>query len=313
VTSAQDCAGARFLRRYTRRISPKRPSSPRSMSSVVCGAGMAPTQMVGPMDIHTPRRAHQPASVVWRDGHGKAQGPSKSTRVGRIAIPGWGGADTARPRPATATQCARQPRLRRHREWRSCAQPARPPASQPASSPSSPSGGSSPAWRSGPRFSASSCREREAGEPPDMRPPRATADADDAADAEDSLRATSTPPCPPAAAAHSRSRLGTPRRPLVRDARAGCLGPCPHSRHPTTGSQRAGCPAGAEAAQGSSRAQPGWLAWAWGRWPRTCSPLRPLERQPLQSKRLLIEARWVSKPLAFAGALRPRRLNNWPL
>jgi hypothetical protein len=30
----------------------------------------------------------------------------------------------------------------------------------------------------------------------------------------------------------------------------------------------------------------------------------------LQSKRLVIEARWVSKPLAFAGKLRPRRLNN---
>jgi hypothetical protein len=30
----------------------------------------------------------------------------------------------------------------------------------------------------------------------------------------------------------------------------------------------------------------------------------------LQSKRLVIESRWVSKPLAFAGKLRPRRLNN---
>jgi hypothetical protein len=30
----------------------------------------------------------------------------------------------------------------------------------------------------------------------------------------------------------------------------------------------------------------------------------------LQSKRPLIESRWVSKPLAFAGQLRPRRLNN---
>jgi hypothetical protein len=30
----------------------------------------------------------------------------------------------------------------------------------------------------------------------------------------------------------------------------------------------------------------------------------------LQSKRLLIESRWVSKPLAFAGKLRPRRLNK---
>jgi hypothetical protein len=30
----------------------------------------------------------------------------------------------------------------------------------------------------------------------------------------------------------------------------------------------------------------------------------------LQSKRLLIESRWVSKSLAFAGELRPRRLNN---
>jgi hypothetical protein len=31
-----------------------------------------------------------------------------------------------------------------------------------------------------------------------------------------------------------------------------------------------------------------------------------------QSTRLLIESRWVSKPLAPAGKLRPRRLNNWP-
>jgi hypothetical protein len=30
------------------------------------------------------------------------------------------------------------------------------------------------------------------------------------------------------------------------------------------------------------------------------------------SKRLVIESRWVSKPLAFAGELRPRRLNNQP-
>jgi hypothetical protein len=30
----------------------------------------------------------------------------------------------------------------------------------------------------------------------------------------------------------------------------------------------------------------------------------------LQSKQLLIESRWVSKPLAFASKLRPRRLNN---
>jgi hypothetical protein len=30
----------------------------------------------------------------------------------------------------------------------------------------------------------------------------------------------------------------------------------------------------------------------------------------LQSKRLLIESQWVSKPLAFAVKLRPRRLNN---
>jgi hypothetical protein len=30
----------------------------------------------------------------------------------------------------------------------------------------------------------------------------------------------------------------------------------------------------------------------------------------LQSKRLLIESRWVSKPLAFAGKLRLRRLNK---
>jgi hypothetical protein len=39
-----------------------------------------------------------------------------------------------------------------------------------------------------------------------------------------------------------------------------------------------------------------------------------LQRTPrlhaLQSKRLLIGSRWVSKPLAFAGKLRPRRLNN---
>jgi hypothetical protein len=35
-----------------------------------------------------------------------------------------------------------------------------------------------------------------------------------------------------------------------------------------------------------------------------------VEQIHLQSKRLLIESRWVSKPLAFAGELRPRRLNN---
>jgi hypothetical protein len=31
-----------------------------------------------------------------------------------------------------------------------------------------------------------------------------------------------------------------------------------------------------------------------------------------QSKRLVIEARWVSTPLAFADKLRPRRPNSWP-
>eukprot|EP01047_Picozoa_sp_COSAG01_P053063 COSAG01_NODE_5647_length_4118_cov_6.676288_2_plen_83_part_00 len=31
---------------------------------------------------------------------------------------------------------------------------------------------------------------------------------------------------------------------------------------------------------------------------------------PLQSKRLLIEARWVSKPLTLAGKRQPRRLNT---
>eukprot|EP01047_Picozoa_sp_COSAG01_P048593 COSAG01_NODE_4746_length_4769_cov_29.055460_2_plen_177_part_00 len=36
----------------------------------------------------------------------------------------------------------------------------------------------------------------------------------------------------------------------------------------------------------------------------------PVGAATLQSKRLLIESRWVSKPLAFAGKLRPRRLNN---
>jgi hypothetical protein len=35
-------------------------------------------------------------------------------------------------------------------------------------------------------------------------------------------------------------------------------------------------------------------------------------RQLLQSKRPLTEARWGSKPLAFAGKPRPRRLNNSP-
>jgi hypothetical protein len=33
-------------------------------------------------------------------------------------------------------------------------------------------------------------------------------------------------------------------------------------------------------------------------------------RGGLQAKRLLIESRWMSKPLAFAGELRPRRLYN---
>jgi hypothetical protein len=38
-------------------------------------------------------------------------------------------------------------------------------------------------------------------------------------------------------------------------------------------------------------------------------PLQP-RGLGLQSKRLLIESQWVSKPLAFAGKMRPRRLNN---
>jgi hypothetical protein len=38
--------------------------------------------------------------------------------------------------------------------------------------------------------------------------------------------------------------------------------------------------------------------------------IRVRHDEQLQSKRLLIESRWVSKPLAFAGKLRPRRLNN---
>jgi hypothetical protein len=36
----------------------------------------------------------------------------------------------------------------------------------------------------------------------------------------------------------------------------------------------------------------------------------PAAMPRLQSKRLLIESQWVSKPLAFAGKMRPRRLNN---
>jgi hypothetical protein len=36
----------------------------------------------------------------------------------------------------------------------------------------------------------------------------------------------------------------------------------------------------------------------------------PFEAPHLQSKRLLIESRWVSKPLAFASKLQPGRLNN---
>jgi hypothetical protein len=36
-------------------------------------------------------------------------------------------------------------------------------------------------------------------------------------------------------------------------------------------------------------------------------------RCPPRPKRLVIEARWGSKPLAFAGKLPPRRLNNQPL
>jgi hypothetical protein len=35
-----------------------------------------------------------------------------------------------------------------------------------------------------------------------------------------------------------------------------------------------------------------------------------LPHQPAQSKRLLIESRWESKPLALAGKLRPQRLNT---
>eukprot|EP01047_Picozoa_sp_COSAG01_P048538 COSAG01_NODE_4738_length_4782_cov_14.714072_4_plen_189_part_00 len=37
---------------------------------------------------------------------------------------------------------------------------------------------------------------------------------------------------------------------------------------------------------------------------------RTMGGRQLRPKRLLIEARWVSKTLAFAGELRPRRLNN---
>jgi hypothetical protein len=33
------------------------------------------------------------------------------------------------------------------------------------------------------------------------------------------------------------------------------------------------------------------------------------DRRRLQSKQLLIESQWVSKPLAFAGKLRARRPN----
>eukprot|EP01047_Picozoa_sp_COSAG01_P032474 COSAG01_NODE_2348_length_7857_cov_4.460299_13_plen_211_part_00 len=50
--------------------------------------------------------------------------------------------------------------------------------------------------------------------------------------------------------------------------------------------------------------------------PAASPPPRPsahqLEHRPreLQSKRLLIELRWVSRPLALAGKLRPRRLNK---
>jgi hypothetical protein len=41
---------------------------------------------------------------------------------------------------------------------------------------------------------------------------------------------------------------------------------------------------------------------------------RQLDRpEALQPERLLIESRWVSKPLAFADKLRPRRLNSSPL
>jgi hypothetical protein len=40
------------------------------------------------------------------------------------------------------------------------------------------------------------------------------------------------------------------------------------------------------------------------------APPGPPRLPGLQTKRLLIESRWVSKPLAFAGKLRPRRLNN---
>jgi|EP01047_Picozoa_sp_COSAG01_P010644 hypothetical protein len=36
-----------------------------------------------------------------------------------------------------------------------------------------------------------------------------------------------------------------------------------------------------------------------------------LQDAPSLRKQLLIESRWVPKPLAFAGQLRPRRLNNY--
>jgi hypothetical protein len=46
-------------------------------------------------------------------------------------------------------------------------------------------------------------------------------------------------------------------------------------------------------------------------WPGASdSNLQQLPLRLLKSKRKVIEARWVSKPLAFAGTLRPRRLNN---
>jgi hypothetical protein len=45
--------------------------------------------------------------------------------------------------------------------------------------------------------------------------------------------------------------------------------------------------------------------------PPASSPLKgTYPNRVLQSKRLLNESRWVSKPLALAGKLRPRRLNK---
>jgi hypothetical protein len=57
----------------------------------------------------------------------------------------------------------------------------------------------------------------------------------------------------------------------------------------------------------------GWLRMPVAHLRHRAAVVRGLPLLLRPSKRLLIESRWVSKPLALAGQPRPRRLNNSPL